>query len=48
MAYGRLDFRSDTRYSTSRLILERHTLLQVAAGTANGVVCVWLALMFAA
>ena len=32
---------------TSRLILERHTLLQVAAGTVNGAVCVWLALMFA-
>ncbi|MDE6544105.1 MAG: hypothetical protein K2J97_05010 [Muribaculaceae bacterium] len=32
---------------TSRLILERHTLMQVAAGIANGIVWVWLALMLA-
>lgn len=32
---------------TSRLILERHTLMQVAAGIANGAICVWGALMLA-
>ena len=32
---------------TSRLILERHTLMQVAAGVANGLVWVWLSLMLA-
>lgn len=31
---------------TSRLILERHTLMQVIAGFTCGAVCVWLALMF--
>lgn len=30
---------------TSRLILERHTLMQVAAGVANGFVCVYLWLL---
>lgn len=30
---------------TSRLMLDRHTLMQVAAGIANGAICVWGALM---
>lgn len=32
---------------TARLILERHTLMQVAAGFANGFICVWAALSIA-
>lgn len=33
--------------ATTRLILERHTFLQLLAGTANGIVCVTAAIMLA-